>query len=62
MDDVDFVQEKQEKIHEARLERARLRAAEIPQGEPGECDYCGEYFTRLVNGACGRCRDEFKLD
>lgn len=62
MDDVDFVQETQEKIHEARLERARLRATEMPKGEPGECDYCGEYFTRLVNGACGRCRDEFKLD
>lgn len=62
MDDIDFAQEKQEKIHEDRIERARLRATEMPKGEPGGCDYCGEYFTRLVNGACGRCRDEFKLD
>lgn len=28
----------------------------------GECDYCGKYFKRLVNKACGKCRDEFKLD
>jgi hypothetical protein len=37
------------------------RAAQIPKGTHGDCDICGEYFTRLVNGCCGRCRDEFRI-
>ncbi len=37
--------------------RARL----IPKGNPGECDLCGEYTVRLVEGACAPCRDRFKL-
>ena len=42
-------------------------AAAIPQGEPGECYYCGEHFARVVVvtdpktedsvSSCGRCRD-----
>lgn len=34
----------------------------IPQGCAGNCEWCGEYFTRIVDGACGRCRDKYKLD
>lgn len=43
--------------------RERLAAApkELEPGVPGECEWCGEYFTRIVRGACGRCRDERKL-
>lgn len=33
----------------------------IPDGQPGSCDICGEYYKRLVNSNCARCRDEFKL-
>ena len=34
----------------------------IPAGQPGECYYCGEFFSRVVTtedgvDACGRCRD-----
>jgi len=36
--------------------------AEIPKGEPGECDWCGEYTPRLVNNACAKCRDDIGLD
>jgi hypothetical protein len=39
----------------------RLRAAQIPAGEEGDCEECGQHFTRLVNGYCGRCRDYLKL-
>lgn len=42
-------------------EAARKKAQAMPTGEPGECEWCGEYFARLVNGACGRCRDKWKL-
>lgn len=39
----------------------RNRKAEIPAGNPGECDLCGEWSGRLVNGACAPCRDKYKL-
>ena len=42
-------------------ERVRKAAARIPVGEAGECDLCGEYFARTVNGICARCRDKRKL-
>jgi hypothetical protein len=33
----------------------------MPKGEPGECDLCGEWMTRLVRGACAPCRDRYKM-
>lgn len=36
---------------------ARAQAASMPQGRPGECDLCGEWPGRLVNGVCAPCRD-----
>lgn len=40
---------------------ARAKAASIPAGEPGDCDLCGEWFSRLVEGNCARCRDKYRL-
>ena len=31
---------------------------DIPKGEPGECQECGDYFERTVGGLCARCREE----
>lgn len=45
----------------AREAAVRAAAAAIPEGHPGECDFCGEYFSRLVDGACGGCRDRYRL-
>lgn len=47
---------------EAELEAA-IRAArgDIPPGEPGECDLCGEESPRLINGVCARCRDRYGI-
>lgn len=61
MDDADRAQVDAERLEASDIARARALAAKIPPGEPGVCDYCGEEFPRLVNGACGRCRDKFKL-
>ena len=49
--------------HDPDREVARIAeaAAKIPPGEPGDCDLCGEWSGRLVNGACARCRDKYKL-
>ena len=30
-------------------------------GKPGDCDLCGEWFGRLVQGACEPCRDKHNL-
>ena len=43
-------------------EAIRLASKEIPPGNPGECDFCGEWSGRLVKGACAHCRDRRKLD
>lgn len=61
MDDIDATNERTQAEEAAAVAAARKAAAAIPKGEPGECEYCGYKFTRLVNGACGRCRDEYKL-
>lgn len=39
----------------------RKVAAAIPVGEPGDCEFCGEWTGRLVGGACAPCRDKRKL-
>lgn len=45
---------------ERRVEEVR-RNAELPPGEPGDCERCGGWSGRLVNGVCAPCRDRFKL-
>jgi predicted amidophosphoribosyltransferase len=46
----------------ATTERAiALAAKPIPPGEPGRCAYCGGDFARIINDACGRCRDRYRL-
>lgn len=35
---------------------AMRMAADIPAGEAGECDGCGLYYKRIVNGMCAQCR------
>jgi len=61
MDDAD----KAEGLIEARqkegLDAVRRAAADMPKGEPGDCELCGEWSGRLVRGVCAPCRDRFKL-
>lgn len=58
-DEVDIAQEREE------LERQAILAArpkfELDPGTSGDCDYCGEWSGRLIGGACGFCRDKYKL-
>lgn len=48
----------------ADAERAMAIANRLPvdmaKGAPGECDFCGEWFGRLVDGACVPCRDKYQ--
>ena len=50
-----------DEVEEQRIAVVRRAAAVIPRGEEGECEICETFYTRIVNGICCRCRDEFKL-
>jgi len=50
-----------ESVIDDHVKDAMRRASEIPEGVAGECEICGEHFARLVNNACGFCRDEFGM-
>lgn len=58
MDEVDFANNIREEMEADKVAAIRRRAAEIPKGEPGECDQCGIWFERTVQGRCARCRDK----
>ncbi len=49
------------KSAEDEVKRIRDAAAKIPEGEQGDCELCGAWSGRLVNGACAPCRDRYKL-
>ena len=59
MDEIDLAQEREEI---ATRDAIRRHSKEMPPGKPGECDLCGEWTGRLVNGTCARCRDKYGLD
>ena len=58
MDEADQADLEIEQTLDYWIERARRP---IPDGEPGECNLCGDYFTRLLHGNCAKCRDEYRL-
>lgn len=58
-DDIDKAQELEEHHRETAL--ANRPRYVMQQGTPGDCELCGEFFSRLVGGACGHCRDKYKL-
>lgn len=62
MDEVDTANKLIETLAEKDVAFIRYKAAQMPKGETGECEYCGEHSQRIVNGACARCRDKLKLD
>lgn len=39
----------------------RSSSADIRPGVAGDCDMCGEYSSRLIEGACAPCRDKYQL-
>lgn len=60
VDDVDRAEVNEQIRREEGIAMARARAT-IPDGDPGECEYCDEFSVRLVKKACARCRDRYKL-
>lgn len=60
-DEIDLAQQREQEDTERALAAARMTCAAIPEGEPGDCEMCGEWSGRLVDGACAPCRDKYKL-
>lgn len=60
-DEIDIANDRVEEESARGVALVRMLAANMPAGDPGECERCGEESKRLVNGACARCRDKFKL-
>lgn len=57
MDDADVASRDSEQFEKAQADFIKAKAAEIPKGNPGYCDECGEHNGRLVGGICSPCRD-----
>lgn len=60
-DYLELAEERIMKSAEDEVKRIREAAAKIPTGEQGDCDLCGAWSGRLVNGVCAPCRDRYKL-
>lgn len=60
-DEVDRQLECDAMLDAANLKAVRDMAQQIPVGQPGECELCGEWSGRLVRGACAPCRDKYGL-
>lgn len=61
-DPLDNATDYQETVIDDHVRDAMRKCLEMPEGNPGTCDLCGEWFGRLVNGACGFCRDKYRID
>ena len=54
MDDADRAEREIERSLKMAVQAAR---GDIPPGKQGECDMCGEWSGRLIEGLCAPCRD-----
>lgn len=54
MDEIDIANDRAELDLENAIAAARRV---IPPGTRGDCDECGEWSGRLIEGVCAPCRD-----
>jgi len=59
MDDADKSDSRIEDAVSDGVKAAQRIAEAIPAGNPGDCDGCGEWSGRLVDGYCAPCRDKY---
>ena len=59
MDEADYAQEKIDETTSNAIKQATHAASQMPAGTQGDCDVCGYWSGRLVNGACAPCRDKY---
>lgn len=56
-DDVDSTLVSMEREQQLRDQARPADPYHPPAGKPGDCDLCGEWSGRLIEGACAPCRD-----
>ena len=56
-DPLDFAADLSQKLADDEIGRIRRAAAEIPAGSQGDCEDCGYWSSRLIDGTCAPCRD-----
>lgn len=61
MDDADRASLDEDMQEEAKARKRAQERYELPSGDPGECDMCGEWSGRLIKGVCAPCRDRYRL-
>ena len=59
-DEIDAGCEREQLDRDMALDAARRAAAAIPAGNAGDCDTCGSWSGRLVDGMCSPCRDKYE--
>jgi len=59
-DDVDIANDRIALAIDAKVKQIS-DAAKLDPGFAGDCDLCGEWSGRLIDGACAPCRDRYKL-
>lgn len=59
-DELDEIQERIELAREKAVAEIRNKS-KLEPGIEGECELCGEWMLRLINGSCAPCRDRYKL-
>ena len=58
MDEADYGNDEAERRLESLIKHA---SKPLQKGVPGDCDLCGEWSGRLIDGVCAPCRDRYKL-
>lgn len=61
VDEVDKQQVIDELFDELKIKAIRDEAAKMSIGNQGDCDLCGHWSGRLVNGVCAPCRDRYEM-
>ena len=59
-DDVDIASDRTQLAIDAKVKQIS-DAAKLDPGVEGDCDLCGQWTSRLIDGACASCRDRYKL-
>ena len=54
MDEIDAAQKEVDNLLDLRIAAAR---GELKAGVAGDCEECGEWSGRLIDGVCAPCRD-----
>ena len=58
MDEVDVANDQAQQRLDILIKQARKP---MRQGTPGDCELCGEWSGRLVDGCCAPCRDRYRM-